>query len=34
MNTQEFDDYEDIIGDEIDTLFITPEEEKKIQDML
>ena len=34
VTSQEFDDYEDIISDEIDTLFITPEEERKIQDML
>lgn len=33
-NSQEFDDYEDIIADDIDTLFITPEEERKIQSIL
>lgn len=32
--SQDFDDYEDIIADDIDTLFITPEEEKKIQNIL
>ncbi len=25
-NSQEFEDYDDIIGEDIDTLFITPEE--------
>jgi hypothetical protein len=33
-HSQDFDDYEDIIADDIDTLFITPEEEKKIQNIL
>ncbi len=32
--SQDFDDYEDIIADDIDTLFITPEEERKIQNIL
>lgn len=32
--SQDFEDYEDIIADDVDTLFITPEEEKKIQNIL
>jgi predicted RNA methylase len=32
--SQDFDDYEDIIAEDIDTLFITPEEERKIQGIL
>lgn len=30
----DLDDYEDIIDEEMDTLFITPEEERKIQNLL
>jgi hypothetical protein len=33
-SSQDFDDYEDIIAEDIDTLFITPEEERKIQGIL
>ena len=33
-SSQDFDDFEDIISNPIDTLQITPEEEKKIQNIL